>query len=132
MPDHVARLVEAIDRKDVDGIRASYAPGARLVAMTPNTFQVAVGVDDIVEKMSGWFASWEEEPSYAFLGTVRSDDRAVVEFERTSTYEGSPWVVRQAHVLQVGPDGIAEHRMYCCGPREGAPELASAYANAVR
>ncbi len=132
MTDPVSRLVEAIDRKDAAGIRAAYAPAARLVAMTPNTFQVAVGVDEVVEKLAGWFVSWEEEPHYSFLGTVRSGDRAVVEFERTSTFEGAPWVVRQAHVLQVGPEGIAEHRMYCCGPREGAPELAAAYAGAVR
>lgn len=132
MTDPVSRLVEAIDRKDAAGIRAAYAPAARLVAMTPNTFQVAVGVDDVVEKLAGWFVSWEEDPHYSFLGTVRSGDRAVVEFERTSTFEGAPWVVRQAHVLQVGPEGIVEHRMYCCGPREGAPELAAAYAGAAR
>lgn len=133
MSDPVSRLVEAIDRKDVAGIRAAYAPGARLVAMTPNTFQVAVGVDDVVEKMAGFFASWEEEPRYAFLGTVRQGDRAVVEFERASAYEGATWVVRQAHVLHLGAGGIAEHRMYCCGPREGAPELAAVYAGeAVR
>ena len=132
MTDPVSRLVEAIDRKDAAGIRAAYAPGARLVGMTPNTFQVAVGVDEVVEKMTGWFASWEEEPAYSFLGTVRSGDRAVVEFERTSTYEGAPWVVRQAHVLELSPDGITEHRMYCCGPREGSPELGGLYADAVR
>jgi ketosteroid isomerase-like protein len=130
--DPVSRLVEAIDRKDAAGMRAEYAPGARLVAMTPNTFQVAVGAEEVAEKMAGFFASWEEEPSYSFLGTVRDGDRAVIEFERTSTYEGEPWVVRQAHVLELGPEGISEHRMYCCGPRAGAPELAAAFAEAVR
>ena len=45
--------------------------------------------------------------------------------------EGAPWVVRQAHVLEAGAGGIVEHRMYCCGPREGAPELAGAYAGAA-
>jgi ketosteroid isomerase-like protein len=132
MTDPVSRLVEAIDRKDADGIRAAYAPDARLVAMTPNTFQVAVGADAVAEKLAGWFTTWEDEPAYSFLGTIRSGDRALVEFERTSTFEGAPWVVRQAHVIQVGPAGIEEHRMYCCGPRAGEPELAAAYAEAIR
>lgn len=132
MTDPVSQLVEAIDRKDADGIRAAYAPDARLVAMTPNTFQVALGADDVAAKLAEWFTTWEDEPAYSFLGTIRSGDRAVVEFERTSTFEGAPWVVRQAHVLQVGPAGIAEHRMYCCGPRQGEPELAAAYAEAIR
>lgn len=132
MTDPVSLLVEAIDRKDAEGIRAAYAPGARLVAMTPNTFQVAVGADAVAEKLAGFFASWEEEPAYSYLGTIRSGDRALVEFERTSTFEGAPWVVRQAHVIQVGPAGIGEHRMYCCGPRAGEPELAATYAEAIR
>src|SRR5262245_30826899 len=127
MTDPVKRLVEAIDRKDAAGIRAAYAPDARLVAMTPNTFQVATGADDVAEKLAGWFTTWEEEPHYAFIGTVREGDRAVVEFERTSSYEGADWVVRQAHVMEVGPAGIVEHRMYCLGPREGEPQLAAAY-----
>lgn len=128
MTDPVSRLVEAIDRSDPDGIRAAYAPEARLVAMTPNTFQVASGANDVAAKLAEWFTTWEEDPSYAFLGTVRQGDRAVVEFERTSSYLGAGWVTRQAHVLQIGPAGITEHRMYCCGPREGAAELAAAYA----
>jgi hypothetical protein len=72
MSDPVFRLIEAIDRKGAQGIRDAYPPGARLVAMTPNTFQVATGAED-----------------------------------------------------------IAEHRMYRCGPREGAPELAGAYTKAA-
>jgi hypothetical protein len=28
------------------------------------------------------------------------------------------------------PEGISEHRLYCCGPREGAPELAAAVGGA--
>jgi len=127
MTDPVTRLVQAIDRKDPEAIRAAYAPDARLVTMTPNTFGVATGAGDVAAKLSEWFTSWGEEPSYAFLGTVREGDRAVVEFERTTTYEGADWVVRQAHVLEVGPAGIVEHRAYCSGPREGAPELAAAY-----
>ena len=128
MTDPVTRLVEAFDRKNARGIRDVYAPAARLVAMTPNTFQVAVGADDVAAKLAEFLASWEEEPSYSFLGTVRDGDRAAIEFERVSTFEGAPWVVRQAHLVQVGDEGIVEHRMYCCGPREGAPELGGAYA----
>jgi ketosteroid isomerase-like protein len=128
MTDPVSLLIEAIDRKDAGGIRAAYAPEARLVAMTPNSFQVAVGADDVAATLSEWFTTWEQEPSYAFLGTIRDGDRALVEFERVSTFEGTPWVVRQAHVIQVGPEGITEHRMYCVGPRAGEPELAATYA----
>ena len=132
MTDPVSRLVEAIDRNDSDGIQAAYAPGARLVAMTPNTFQVVRGAADVAAKLSEWFIAWGEDPSYAFLGTVRQGDRAVVEFERATTHEGAGWVTRQAHVLEVGPAGITEHRVYCCGPREGTPELAAAYAEVAR
>jgi ketosteroid isomerase-like protein len=130
MTDHVTRLIEAIDRKDPEGIRAAYATDARLVAMTVSTSQVHEGGDAVTAKMAEWFATWEEEPGYSFLGTVRNGDQAVVEFERTSTFEGAPWVVRQAHVLRLGPEGIREHRMYCCGPREGEPELAAAVGGA--
>lgn len=130
MTDPVSRLVQAIDRKDPDGIRAAYAPDARLVTMTPNTFRVASGAAEVAATLSEWFTTWEEDPAYAFLGTVRQGDRAVVEFERTCTFQGAGWVVRQAHVLEVGPAGIVEHRVYCCGPREGAAELAAAYAEA--
>lgn len=128
MTDPVSRLVEAIDRKDAEGIRAAYAPEARFIGMTPNTFQVAEGADAVAAKMAEWFTSWGDDPSYSFLGTVRQGERVAVEFERTSTYEGAEWVTRQAHLMQVGPAGILEHRVYCCGPREGSPELASAYA----
>lgn len=132
MTDHISALVEAIDEKDAAGIRAAYAPDARLVAMTPNTFQVATGADDVAAKLAEWFTTWEEDPSYSFLGTIRDGDRALIEFERTSTFEGRPWVVRQAHVVQVGPAGIIEHRMYCVGPRAGEPELAKTYEGAAR
>lgn len=130
MTDYVTRLIDAIDRKDPEGIRAAYATDARLVAMTPNTFQVHDGADAVTAKMAEWFTTWEEDPGYSFLGTVRNGDHAVVEFERTSIFEGEPWVVRQANVLRVGPQGINEHRMYCCGPRAGEPELAAAFGGA--
>ncbi len=132
MSQHVADLIAAIDRKDADGIRAAYAPGARLVAMTPNTFQVHEGVDAVAAKVAEWYTTWEEAPAYSFLSTTEDGERIVVEFERTSTYEGATWVVRQAHILASGPEGIEDHRMYCCGPREGQPELAAAYAEAGR
>lgn len=132
MSQHVAHLIAAIDRKDADGIRAAYAPGARLVAMTPNTFQLHEGVDAVAAKLAEWFTTWEEAPAYSFLSTIESGERVVVEFERTSTYEGVPWVVRQAHVLTLGPEGIEDHRMYCCGPRAGEPELGAAYAEVGR
>ncbi|MGD9570253.1 MAG: nuclear transport factor 2 family protein [Thermoleophilia bacterium] len=128
MTDPVARLIEAIDRKDAAAIPAVYAPDARFVGMTPNTFQVAEGRDAVAAKVAEWFTSWGEDPAYAFLGTVREGERAVVEFERTSTYEGAAWVTRQAHVMRVTPAGIADHRVYCCGPREGTPDLAALYA----
>lgn len=132
MSRHVADLIAAIDRKDADGIRAAYAPGARLVAMTPNTFQVHQGVDAVAAKVAEWYTTWEEAPAYSFVSTTEDAERIVVEFERTSTYEGATWVVRQAHILTPGPQGIEHHRMYCCGPREGQPELAAAYAETRR
>ena len=132
MSQHVADLIAAIDRKDAYGIRAAYAPGARLVAMTPNTFQVHEGVDAVAAKVAEWYTTWEEAPAYSFINTIGDGERIVVEFERTSTYEGATWVVRQAHILMPGPQGIEDHRMYCCGPREGQPELAAAYAEAGR
>ena len=92
MTDPVSRLVEAIDRKDAAAIRAVYAPEARFFGMTPNTFQRADGADAVAAKVAEWFTTWEEDPSYAFLGTVRDGERAVVEFERTSTFEGAGWV----------------------------------------
>jgi hypothetical protein len=46
--------------------------------------------------------------------------------------ERLPWVVRQAHVITSGPVGITDHRVYCCGPREGDPELGPVYAEAGR
>lgn len=130
MTDYVTHLIDAIDRKDPEGIRAAYATDARLVAMTPNTFQVHDGADAVTAKMAEWFTTWEEDPGYSFLGTVRNGDHVVVEFERTSIFEGEPWVVRQANVLRVGSQGISEHRMYCCGPRAGEPELATAFGGA--
>ena len=133
MSDPVATLVDAMSRKDADAMRAAYAPSARLIAMTPNTFQVADGAEAVGAKMAEWFASWEEDPEWSYLDIWRDDNGAVavVEFERTSTYEGKPWVVRQSHTLVVGDEGIERHRMYCCGPREGEPELARALAEAA-
>jgi len=127
MPDPVSRLVEAIECRDTDAMRAVYEPGARLITMTPNTFLVAEGPDAIVERLADWFISWEEDPSFSYLGTIRQGERVAVEFERTSVYEGEPWVVRQAHMLHVADGGIREHRIYCCGPRKGSPDLAGLY-----
>lgn len=128
MSDPVTTLLSAIERGDAVTARSVYAPDVRLVTMTPNTFNTDLGVDAVAARLEDFFFSWEEAPHFAFLGTVRDGDRAFVEFERTSTYEGAPWVVRQAHAMSVGPDGIREHRIYCCGPRQGEPELAAAYA----
>ena len=125
MNDPVTQLTDSINRMDVEGIRAAYAPDARLLAMTPNTFQVHDGPGAIADKLGEWFAAWGDDPSYSFLGVVRQGDRAVVEFERVNTYEGETWVARQSHTLELGPEGIAVHRLYCCGPRAGAPELAA-------
>ena len=132
MRRHVGQLIEAIGRQDTDGIRAAYAPSARLVAMTPNTFQLHQGADAVAAKLTEWFTTWEEDPAYSFLSTIESGDRVVVEFERTATNEGAAWVTRQAHVLTLGPEGIEDHRVYCCGPREGKPELGAAYAETKR
>ena len=131
MTDPVTRLVEAIDRMDPAGIRAAYAPEARFVGMTPNTFQLVEGADAVAGKVADWFTTWGADPSYTFLGTVRDGERVVVEFERTNHFEGAGWVTRQAHVMRVGPAGIVEHRVYCCGPREGTAELAAAYAGSA-
>lgn len=130
MSDHVTTLLGAIDGKDPDGMRTAYAPGARLVTMTPNTFNVDEGVEAIGARLADWYASWEEDPSFSFLSRVDDGERVLVEFERTSTYDGADWVVRQAHVMLVDGDGIREHRIYCCGPRQGSPDLAAIYAGA--
>jgi len=127
MSDPVSRLVEAIERRDPDAIGAAYEPGARLVTMTPNTFPVAEGTDAVVARRADWFISWEEDPAFSYIATVRDGHRVAVEFERTSTSDGEPWVVRQAHVLQLGDGGIREHRISCCGPRQGTPELAGVF-----
>jgi hypothetical protein len=66
MSRHVADLIAAIDRRDADGIRVAYAPGARLVAMTSNTFQVHEGVDAVAAKVTEWYTNWEEAPAYSF------------------------------------------------------------------
>src|SRR5205823_5100440 len=116
--DPVTTLIQAIDRKDAAGIRSAYADDARLVAITPNTFQTAEGGDAVAAKLAEWFTTWEEEPAYSFISVTREGDRAVIDFERTSTFEGKPWVVRQAHVLDLGAGGVRAHRMYCCGPKE--------------
>jgi ketosteroid isomerase-like protein len=128
----VSRYLEAIDRKDAEGIRAALAPDVRMVGMAPDVFYLLEGADAAAEKLAQWYASWEEEPAFSFLRLIEDGDVVVAEFERTSTFEGAPWVVRQAHVIEVGPDGIAELRVYCSGPRQGTPELAAAYAGAAR
>jgi ketosteroid isomerase-like protein len=130
MSDHITAFLEAIEQGDPQAMRSVYAPGARLITMTPNTFNTDEGVDAIAARLEDWFLSWEEQPGFSFLSTIRDGDRAFVEFERTSTFEGAQWVVRQAHVMDVAPDGIREHRVYCCGPRQGAPDLAAAYGGA--
>lgn len=128
----VSRYLEAIDRKDAEGIRDALAPDVRMVGMAPDVFYLLEGADAATEKLAQWYASWEEEPAFSFLSLIQEGDRAVAEFERTSTFEDAPWVVRQAHVIELGPDGITELRVYCSGPRQGTPELAAAYAGAAR
>ena len=61
MTDPVSRLVEAIDRKDAEGIRDAYAPDARLVAMAPDNFYLMDGADAVAAKLAEWYASWEED-----------------------------------------------------------------------
>lgn len=131
MTDHVTRFVEAMDRKDAEGIRAALAPDVRLVAMAPDAFHVRDGADAAAEKLGEWYASWEEEPRFAFLSRLDDGDRSVVEFERASSFEGDAYVVRQAQVIRSGPEGIEEMRIYCTGPRTGAPDLAAAFGAAA-
>src|SRR5262245_19691558 len=124
MTDPVQQLADGIDRTDVPGIRAAYADGARLIAMTPNTIQVHDAPDATAAKLGAAFASCGEYPHSSFIGVIRDGQRAVLEFERLNTYEGETWVSRQSHTLELRPEGIATHRMYCCGPRAGTAELA--------
>jgi hypothetical protein len=131
MSDTVTRLLGAIDIRDADAIAACYEPDARLVTMTPNTFLVAEGRDAVVARLGEWYLSWEEDPHLSFLGTIRDGDRAFFEFERTSTFEGEPWVVRQAHALHIVDGAIRDHRIYCCGPRQGDPDLTAVYAGSA-
>jgi SnoaL-like domain len=132
MSDPVSRLVDGMGKKDPEAMAAAYAPNARLVAMTPNTFQVLDGRDAVVGKLAEFYASWEEDPEWAFLDIWRDGPVTVIEFERTSTYDGKPFVVRQSHTVVTGAEGIERHRIYCCGPREGEPELARALAELAR
>jgi hypothetical protein len=129
--DPVATLIEGMEQQNPARIRAAYADDARLLAMTPNTFQIHEGADAAAAKIGEWFAGWERDPRWTFIRVHRDGGRAVVEFERASTFEDEPWVTRQAHVLEVTGEGIVEHRMYCCGPRAGAPELAEALAGSA-
>lgn len=129
MIDFASRYIEAVGVKDADGIRAALSPDVRMVGSVPDGFHLLQGAEAAAEKLAAWYASWGEEPSYSFLGRVQDGDRVVVEFERVCTFEGVPWVVRQAHVMELGPEGIAELRIYCSGPRAGGPELAAAYAS---
>lgn len=131
MNDPISTLIDTIESRDPAAMRALYTSDARLITMTPNTFLVAEGPGAIVERLSEWYFSWEEDPHFSFLGTVRDGDRAVVEFERTSVFEGEPWVVRQAHVIGLAGDAIRDHRIYCCGPRKGTPDLAAGYAGSA-
>jgi len=128
--DAAAALIDAIGRKDADAMRALYAPDALLVTMSPNMFHTARGPEAAGDRLAEWFASWEEEPRFSFLRQVREGDRVAIDYERTSTFEGADWVVRHAHVIEAGPDGIHDHRIYCCGTREGGPDLAAAYGEA--
>jgi hypothetical protein len=76
MTDPVSRLVDAIDRKDPEGIRDALAPDVRFAGMVPDNFSLMDGADTVAAKLA---------------------------------------------------DGIEELRVYCCGPRQGAPEVAAAY-----
>jgi ketosteroid isomerase-like protein len=124
MADPVTRLLESMERQDAAGLRAAYAPDARLLASVPENFYDLRGAEAIAEKLEQWYASWEEDPSHVFLVVSRTGDRTLVELERTCSYEGARWVARQVHVLEVGEEGIREHRLYCSGPRAGEPLLA--------
>ncbi len=125
MNDPVSTLIAAMAAQDPEGIRAAYAPGARLVTVSADSVAVREGAAAVAGKLADWYAGWEEGPiAHPYLRVTRAGDRAFVEIERTSTYAGAPWVVRQAHVLQLGAGGIVEHHAYCTGPRAGAPELA--------
>ena len=124
MADPVGRLLDSMERQDPDGLRAPYAPDARLLASVPENFYDLRGPEAIGEKLVQWYASWEDDPAHAFLEVSREGERTLVELERTCTYEGASWVARQVHVFEVGEDGIREHRMYCSGPRAGEPLLA--------
>lgn len=130
MNDHITTLLGALESRDPQAIRSAYTSQARLITMTPNTFNTDEGVEAIATRLEEWFLSWEEQPGFSFLSTIRDGNRTFVEFERTSTYDGAQWVVRQAHVMDVAPEGIREHRIYCCGPRQGEPDLAAAYGGA--
>lgn len=130
--DGAAQLLEAIDRRDVAALEAVYAPDSVLVTVTPNTRKVAHGPEAIAALLGEWYASWEEDPGFSWLEVLSHGQRAMVEFERVSTFEGEPWVVCQAHALEWDDDGIRVHRIFCTGPRAGEPHVAVPAAEARR
>jgi hypothetical protein len=53
-------LLEALARRDFDGLAACFAPAATMRALLPSGFVEYAGAEAIVERMRGWFGGAEE------------------------------------------------------------------------
>jgi SnoaL-like domain len=106
----IEQLLKTIDELDVDGAMALMAPGARLLAADGRRGE---GIEAIREFISS-FVSALRHTSHRITAQWHEDDVWIAELE--ATYELRDYLqlnaLPRAVVLRMGPDGIADLRVY--------------------
>jgi hypothetical protein len=106
----IEQLLKAVDRLDVDATMVLMAPGARFLAADGRRGE---GTEAVGELLTG-FLSTLRATTHRIIAQWHQDNVWIAEVE--ATYELQDWLkltaLPRALVVRMGPDGIADLRVY--------------------
>ena len=114
--DVAERFLEALSRRDFDGLAATFAPEGKLRGLVPSTLREAEGRKAVAER----FGIWNDGAEWELLESEVEDFADVVKLRwriaATDPEEGRT-VYEQTAYAELGAGGIAWMNLVCSGER---------------
>jgi hypothetical protein len=114
--DIAARFLEALSRRDFDGLAATFAPEGRLRGLVPSALREAEGRAAVAER----FGLWNDGDEWELLDSDVEDFADVLKLRwrvaATDPGQGRT-VYEQTAYAEIGERGIAWMNLVCSGER---------------
>jgi len=116
------QFLDYLSDRDFDGLATVIAPGARARLLLPRGPEERNGRDEIVTRIKGWFGSASHFEIMSTSDEPIGSRRRLSWRLRVVRESGSPEVIEQLAMMDVGPEGIDSMDLLCSG---FAPEQAA-------